>query len=277
MHPKKIEYFFLLPYYKFYMYNILNNRCSKYITYQGISNLNNFLLRNFLKTNIFNNSGKHQFEITEDQVKILNKSSIKFSEIDPKLWLKIVWHNDGTFLFPSSTSQKVRNNIIKDQMTRADAIVNYMIQNNIFKIRTMDGHGRFVMCLLNSLENHQVNINDYQIELIDINRNVTDWHKIFMPSNVKVITDQNGNGYNILESELDFSETCLYLNFCGIGSFLDDLNNYLLNKTNDIYKIFLSFSSRGKRPGPKFDRSVKDYQLNGQFISRRSNFYTLCL
>jgi hypothetical protein len=233
--------------------------------------------------------GSHQFEITETQFDILNTHAERFENMSPENWLDMVWVDEGKFLFSSYTRNGDRANIIEDQLRRADSIFQYMLENGLHTLRTMDGHGRFVMCFLKVIRDAGYDMNDYSIELADINEFSSRWHEIFLPTNVRVV-ENNITPYisNILDTDKTIlSHTCLYFNFCGIGDSVMDLKDFLLevlNTTESSRRIFVSYSRRGshrkvrrKKLISKLGRLVYWFDSIGEIVSNRGTFYTSIL
>lgn len=235
-----------------------------------------------------NDDEYNQFEVTEPQVKILKLFAEQFTDMTPEKWLDMVWVDDGCFLFSCRTSKTDRTNIIRDQMIRAERILTYMIKNGIYKLRTMDGHGRFVMCFLKTIQNYGLDMNDYTIELVDLNEYASLWHELFLPTNVNVVGEYSSN---ILSTDLSiFSDTCLYLNFCGIGDSTDEVKSFLEEglKTDDAsLRIFISYSRRGafkkksilsKRKSPtNLGKLVNWFDKIGTSFCHRGTFHTSIL
>lgn len=249
--------------------------------------ISNTSLRVLLRS-ILDCEGSHQFEVTQTQFDLLNTHAERFQNMSPNDWLDMVWFDDGKFLFSSYTRIGDRANIIEDQLCRARSILQYMIENNLYTLRTMDGHGRFVMCFLKVIRDSGLSIEDYTIELADINQFSSRWHNLFLPTNVRVIeNDSTPYISNILDTDKSIlSHTCLYFNFCGIGDSIMDLKEFLLDvlNTTENIRIFVSYSRRGsyktikrRKRISKLGRIVYWFDSIGEVVSSRGTFYTSIL
>jgi hypothetical protein len=144
------------------------------------------LLREQIKIIINDNSNQcNRFLVTNTQVCILKKSIFP-QNINPYNWLKLVAGYDTFWIFRySNKSKKIIHresnirlhmyptylkgiqSIYHDHKIRATHIVKHMIINGQKHLVTMDGHGRFVMCILLELLRMRQHLNDYTITLFD--------------------------------------------------------------------------------------------------------------
>lgn len=226
--------------------------------------------RIFIKS-ILNIHGENSFLVTKEQVDLFKARSKEFGDYSsPTDWLDLVWPEEGNILFGNNKS------IINDQMERAQQIIDYMIHNNMYTIKTMDGHGRFVSCLIKCLIIRGKNPNDYTIQLADIDIPTNNWHVAFLPDNVEVLDPDIG--HNILSVPTNLlGNSCLYMNFCSIGDNAESLLAYLDDSFSDPsvnHSIFISYSDRGigfYSPLGYLNNKIKMF---GKLISNRGNFKT---
>jgi hypothetical protein len=187
-------------------------------------------------------------------------------------WFELMGNGDALF-----QGYSTRN----DLMIRARSIVQRMRANGQRILRTMDGHGRFVYCFLAALREAGENIDDWDIDLFEIDDQVHEWHMMMMPTD---------NVRNVLadilqyptENAADFhSTTLVYFNFCGLGKLIhggkrSPFRQVLQWFIEDGADVYVSWSVRGVTPvrgsdAYSFGRWIGD---SGVRVSRRGNFYT---
>ena len=243
-------------------------------------------LKEFRSIIEFDNDEKLKwYEINYSQVKklssfLLSNPELKYKLKNPNKWLKLF--STDNILFSRLSYSK--ENKIKDQKNRALEIVNYMLENKIYDLITMDGHGRFVQMIFSVLNEKNKDINNYKIHLIDIDSNVNQWHELFMPSNVRVgLKDKylkkdclnKNNICNILSRKLltgEFGKKfTVYFNFCTIPSYDLTALPIVIQKClkgddfDYIPKVFISIPS-GTR-GPKTNKHTAKKILKTQLES----------
>ncbi len=198
------------------------------------------------------NHGENKFMPSKKQILYLEKYNEYFpnisNDMDPKNWLKL----NLNLLF-NPFSEGVKN----DQETRASIILSYMDKHKIKNLITMDGHGRFTGMIMskileklkhkykNKKEKIKEELSKYKIYLIDIDENVTLWHKAYLPSNF-VNTLPTGSVFDLSDDLINSS--MVYLNFCGVGNQMKNLKRFVLKMIKSSRPLFLSYSVRAIRP-----------------------------
>lgn len=230
-----------------------------------------------------NHGQGNDFLVTKNQVDKLKKVWNK--KLSPYDWLKVVTGVDTFFRNKWFSKERIlkrlenkvqlilypnklhgREQVYKDHIHRAKHIVKHMITSKQKHIVTMDGHGRFIMCFLRELVRQGEPVQDYTITLLDIDHTTNEWHHLFLPTNVNVVSG------NILETTYDHNNVCMYLNFCSIGKNSEKLAEFIKNKKN----FFLSFTERGfnNEKDKGISSVVSSVKSIGIFISSRGLFYT---
>ena len=213
---------------------------------------NNFYKKKKFLDFILNyNHGENKFKPSLKQLYYLRKYNEYFPNIsddmDPEKWLKL-----NLNLLYSPFSEWVKN----DQETRAKIILSYMERHNIKNLITMDGHGRFVGMIMFKLvqklqrkyknkEKVKEELQKYKVYLIDIDENVTLWHKAYLPSYF-VNTLPTGSVFDLSNDLIDNS--MIYLNFCGVGNQMKNLKRFVLKMIKSSRPLFLSYSVRAMQP-----------------------------
>jgi hypothetical protein len=133
---------------------------------------------------------------------------------------------------------KTAQNKISDQEDRADIIVKEIKSNKLIQtIILMDGHGRFVLTLLNKLGDLADKI---KILVVEIDPIVHRWHQLLFPKSVESVL---GNIYDFRPTQNNY----IYINFCGIGGangqkYLADYLNSLKPNNEFDQKLLISLS-----------------------------------
>eukprot|EP01117_Protostelium_nocturnum_P009023 TRINITY_DN3238_c0_g1_i2.p1 TRINITY_DN3238_c0_g1~~TRINITY_DN3238_c0_g1_i2.p1 ORF type:complete len:240 (-),score=66.07 TRINITY_DN3238_c0_g1_i2:222-941(-) len=127
-----------------------------------------------------------------------------------------------------------------DQNVRAEEIVDDLEDENT--IRIMDGHLRLVYLILKKIREKfgEKRLNSMVIELVDIDPNVTAYHRSFFSSSLirqgkVVLINQDITKLSITPNVL------LYLNFCGISKAREDVAQ-MFRVIPSFQKVFISFS-----------------------------------
>lgn len=153
-------------------------------------------------------------------------------------WLDIM--GDGSMLF-SIVSDETREDI----ECRASAVVNALINTEQTHVTLLDGHGRVVYQILAELHNRGFGVDDYTFTLYDLDGDVHEWHRVFMPSSVTSYHDDiMCSGRNRLRSLADLPGV-VYLNFCGIADCVEQTRDMIHAITNAGRCIMVSYSTRG--------------------------------
>lgn len=219
----------------------INNSCNQF-----------FKKKKFLDFILNHSHGENKFKPSLKQLYYLRKYNEYFPNIsddmDPEKWLKL----NLNLLF-NPFSEWVKN----DQETRASIIFSYMERHNIKNLITMDGHGRFTGMIMskiyeklkrkykNKKEIIKEELSKYKIYLIDIDENVTLWHKAYLPSNF-VNTLPTGSVFDLSDDLINSS--MVYLNFCGVGNQMKNLKRFVLKMIKSSRPLFLSYSVRAMQP-----------------------------
>jgi hypothetical protein len=186
----------------------------------------------------------------------------------------VEWHNklwddsDGGPLF--AMLGKIAKSVLYDQLDRANKIIQKMIETNKMTIYTMDGHGRFLLCLIHQIIALGKDPNLFTFCFIDINRFANKWHEVFFPHQCYAIhvdiLAYMSNSFNhtyfpnefqnvmpdLDNNDIDFADvnvSFFYLNFCGITKAIESygIRNFksLMKTYAECNNIALSLSARG--------------------------------
>lgn len=219
------------------------------------------------------NLGQSSIMVQQQQVNELRRlqdsGSVLVGDMSGNDWLDLMWNRGYPLLFTSYIDEE---NLCIDQINRAEYLVDEMRKRGLKKLRTMDGHGRFLTCFLMALRKAGQDVDTYEIEIYDKDPVANTWHKMFFPNNVVVAKE------NILKDYNGLNDTMMYLNFCSIGGQVDSLDEYLqtvFNQKDDI-NIMLSFSTRGVTHKGEVGSFIVDlpqkYEWN--YYCHRSNFFS---
>ena len=227
-----------------------NKNMSKDQVIESIINAQKKTRISYLKLIMQNNLGENKFMPTHDQCDVLSHPLVKEKIgdlIDYDIWNRCLGI-DNLFGHLNNTQQ-----ILDDQELRSRKIIQYMLRNKKTKLITMDGHGRFTWVFFNQLRiillrrNESHRFNEFKIQLGDIVPAVQEWHRLFCPENVEVISNRDDRTCDILELKAcDLREdTIVYLNFCGLGSMVKKLMKFIRHMRKNNFALFLSYSARG--------------------------------
>ncbi len=157
-----------------------------------------------------------------DSLKInSDKMPTLFSSLTPSEWINALdqvqnasdGKTYGNKLFHSEDKER-------DLTNRVNKIFNDMKQNNMKKLVLLDGHGRTVYLFCKKMIDNNYYFN---IDIWEIGYNTAKWHDYFFPQ--ATFKDELGIDRRINSLRCDISSsiekevsnTCFYLNFCGIG------------------------------------------------------------
>jgi len=219
--------------------------------------------------NIGNNSIIVQPQQVIELIHLQTRGFVKVGDMSGNEWLDLMWNSGTPLLFHGHIDE---DNLLTDQMRRAEYVVAEMRRRRLKTLRTMDGHGRFLTCFLMALRMAGEDVDTYTIEIYDIDHNANVWHELFFPTNVLVAEE------NILEEYDDLDDTMVYLNFCSIGGQVAQLEEFLQTAfgKGDNIKIMLSFSTRATtyygEVGAFSLRLPKKYDWN--YLCNRGNFFS---
>ena len=149
-------------------------------------------------------------------------------------WLNLM--DNGDLLY-----HNIEERTRPDQIERANAIVDSLIQSGERVVTLMDGHGRIIYYILRELQRRNRNVDDYEFDIYDLDDDVNAWHARFLPVSTSV------HAVNIFRSRTRL-RGLVYLNFCGIGSFVDDTRQVMERLVGRGQHVFISFSQRGASP-----------------------------
>jgi hypothetical protein len=217
--------------------------------------------------------GKSSIVIRQEQLAELERlQSLNLLRVDNMTtaeWFQLMWNNGKPLLFDNYIDE---DNLFTDQLQRAEYLVSEMKCLGIKKLRTMDGHGRFLTCVLAALFKIGEDADTYEIEIYDIDYNANTWHMKFFPKNIVVAQE------NILQEYEGIYDTMIYLNFCSIGSQILEIREFFKTayQYNPIIKIMMSFSTRGTthfgNVGVFLKELSREYGWN--YLCNRSNFFS---
>ena len=196
------------------------------------------------------------------------KGELGIRVMDAEQWTNLVWEGEHSLLFEGHVDGQ---NLLTDQMERATALVAEMRSQGLRRLKTMDGHGRFLACFFRALQIAGEPLSDYEIEICDIDAHANTWHESMFPSNVIV------RHINIMGDISDIARnTMLYLNFCSLG---DQGNSMLCFLDSALYTyrvpcIMLSFLIRNARGGGVLATTMRSLNIDFDWssISQRGLF-----
>lgn len=177
---------------------------------------------------------------------ILKKYNLSLNTLTRKEWYNLISEKDileSLFLdLENGMKQK-----LEDQHERARILVQILENDpNKTSVTILDGHGRFLYCLLKELrKSKKSRVRNIQIIVVDQDPDVHKWHCIFFPKDVDCF---EGNIFD--QKTLCCQSNFFYFNFCGIGgkkgirTFLI-LNSQEYNSGEDC--CLVSFSHRGHK------------------------------
>lgn len=179
--------------------------------------------------------------------------------------------HDGNLLFGNHPQRQA---IRADQSVRAQKIVEHMRATGQRTLRTMDGHGRFVYSFLQEIDAAGEDMNEWTLELFDLDPHVVNWHRLFLP------TSTRNERRNILECPDDdefHAQTLIYMNFCSLGDAVPAVRESIEEFYDSEREVFISWSVRNV--GRHTDAgSLKKYiKRRGEKISNRGSFVTYML
>lgn len=162
----------------------------------------------------------------------------------------------------------------EDIKLRAQIIASEIASNSeINTIVMMDGHGRFVLALLQELLSLAKNprslftgkrMNDFVFKIVDITQQVVEYHQQFFFTSAFVHSLEDVTKITPKQNEL------FYFNFCGISEVASSMKVWIDTFTTN--SVFLSFSSARKA------KAKEQYFLElfgGEIVALRSDFVTL--
>lgn len=150
-----------------------------------------------------------------------------------------------------------------DFRTRALAFAQGIKNMDGNKIVLLDGHGRMMFHVLDSLK-REVKIDDlnrFRIKLPELDPVVHVWH--MMLYNPQFIQSVNADIFDVTRSILSDSRIGLYFNFCGANEQSDEIIDMLITRNQHVgnkHITMVSYSGRGTR---KSKRSRGTYNLLG--------------
>lgn len=221
------------------------------------------------------NSVKNSIMVSDKQLEYIDTFNLDIlGNLSNSDWYDLM--DKDNLLFKHHRNRKA---LFKDQMERAEKVVDIMTTRRIKTLRTLDGHGRFIFCFMKVLKRKGCNIDDYVIEIYDIDKNTHKWHEKIFPNNCLVCND------NICSNEKedidaltgDDSQTFLYLNFCSLGKEAKNTVNYIIDLiSKGVKNLMVSFSDRATKPhgvvGKQICRLKKEVKC--QKLCRRGFFVT---
>lgn len=216
---------------------------------------------------------------TEGQLNRLRlfKEYIDFGSLSGMEWFQIM--TEYPMLFSMCNNPTC---VWEDQLERARHIAWYMVYNNMHVLRTMDGHGRFLYSFFHALVELRQNIDDYTVELIDIDETTNEWHIEFCPTNVEVeptksILEDSDPEFLAGANTHDDRPRLLYLNYCSIpDEELVDVTDTVMNNLYNGIRLYVSYSVRNVNKHTMKGRTYRKYKKFGQVVSKRGNFVTMC-
>ncbi len=145
-----------------------------------------------------------------------------FANLTPSKWIEILDKKSGQKPDDKTYGQKLfhSDDKLADLTNRVDRIFDEMKSKKLKKLILLDGHGRtvYLFCKKMITNNYY-----FDIEIWEFGTNTALWHDYFFPQ--KTFQDETGTERKIycftgdVSNSIckEFSNTCIYLNFCGIG------------------------------------------------------------
>lgn len=196
----------------------------------------------------------NRFQPTPEEVLLLKDSEIVFSTLSASDWVRFCEEeSDFTETYLDSMGQ----NIIDDQLARAQAYAELFWMKNYSTIVLMDGHGRMLYTILKCLQHWDINIDQLDIYVVDLDPIVHEWHQLFFPNNVISLQDDI---IDLLEQHLDLQDedenpTVLpYLNFCGLHGQQERVWNLVQRWTHGMYLSFTLEGQAFRKGGSKWSK-----------------------
>lgn len=190
---------------------------------------------------------------------------------------------EGKYLF-SQVNQKKWKNVEKDQMIRAEKIIDTMVEYKKDILYLMDG-GRMIYCIYSILNKRGLKLNIFEIVLIDFNKDMVEHHKKVFP----FLETINKDVTNFIPKNNEL----VYMNFCSLGSLAVEAERHIFNLCNYSNCCLISFAKRGgksKKLATNLEnkskkqeiketcnlgsRRIKHGSIKIQYVSNRMNFYT---
>ena len=176
--------------------------------------------------------------------------------------------HDGNLLFGNHPQRQA---IRADQYVRAQKIVEHMRATGQRTLRTMDGHGRFVYSFLQEIDAAGEDMNEWTLELFDLDPHVVNWHRLFLPTSTR---NAKRTILECPEADEFHAQTLVYMNFCSLGDTVPDVRQSMEKFYASERKVFISWSVRNvarHTDAGLFKRFIKQ---RGDKVSSRGSFVT---
>jgi len=191
---------------------------------------------------------------------------------------RLGWAKKNIHILDEALNPKDREAIRKDQAVRAKTIVKYMQQESLSDILLLDGPGRMTARIIDEL--HKADINP-DITLVEKEITTHEYHKQYLPSSIEKI---NGD---IMTYRRFSNNTMVYLNFCSIGTIVDEIGSVKFIKyLKKIRHLMIGFSVRGttkkgkksitgqKKKNTELSKVLKYIDTEYAFVSERKQYKT---
>ena len=195
--------------------------------------------------NLLREAGTNQLQAQSYEVDLLRlfvegnevqNSLFSFRDMNFSDWLRIVIDEDGNnILFNNFCGSN--ECLMKDQSIRAERVITSLRSKGLRKLILLDGIGRFLSILGSKLGPE---VDNYEFEIPEIDRNTIEWHNLFFPKNVIVSTEE----YSILDINPSNSYI-VYFNFCSIRKIVRELHKKLCSFIESNQPVFVSWSLEG--------------------------------
>jgi len=272
--------------------NANENNINVYELLFHIINFKEFL---FSEGTTTDNNNQSKLQGSEKECKLLNifnQQYVNWNNYDNgKYWLQCCDHKNNnieTLFYKKDTKD--------DLEKRCDKILQMCAERKYDSVVTMDGQGRLLYVLCKQIQKKYNNATGtIKIYFYDIDRNNHLWHELFFPKKIVIgnvtIEIQNVFG-NIFDHFMikninydhqmkmyidDFeykingdvlNNTCIYLNFCGIGQSYNVLCELLTQLKHTNYEILLSLYT-GQGAKKQFYEMFKGFYN----VKKCNNFY----
>lgn len=205
------------------------------------SAIRSIIIRILRIKNLLRKAGTNQLQAQSYEVELLRlfvvgKSLFTFRDMKFSDWLKIIISEDGSnILFDNFYGSK--KCLQDDQTNRAERIIISLKDKGLKKLILLDGIGRFLSTIGSRLGH---DVDSYEFEIPEIDKNTIEWHNLFFPKNVQVF----GSEYDILNI-IPSDNYIVYFNFCSIAKIVTELHKKLCSFIESNQPVFVSWSLEG--------------------------------
>ena len=124
----------------------------------------------------------NRFQPSQSQLK-------KLHELFGDYWNRLDHLKRHAFLTKEQLYQEGEEHIYKDQIIRAQVLLDDIQDNKLTGILLMDGHGHMNWCLQEVALQKDFDMDKLNVQVIDLDNVVNDWHKAFLPRKTACATN----------------------------------------------------------------------------------------